>query len=187
MTNRVLSISERGIEIETIKKNGSEKEVYEFSDVIKFMPSEEIAEEFMIIVQKHNIKETYNCTHLQDLIAEYLKVLDLYLVKKISHNAHDKEYEEVEEGEKTKKVKDQKEQNGATKQGQESKESVLPASKADNKAITGMVGRYGYCEIVNLMLSNIGFKEFYTTKLTIFRSFLRIELHQTDDSIASSQ
>lgn len=185
MTNRVLTITERGIEIHTIKKNTNEIEIYHFSDTIKFVPNDERADEFTINIQKLNIKETYYCTHLQDLIANYIKALDCYL---LSRQAVGDDLKQI--GEKLFKANEQDNEAPLSPEASPLKPRMEATEIGPLQVLeTGQAPagtKYSYVEYVRMAMSNIGLREYYNVKMTVHRSFIRVELQQTDESLGSS-
>lgn len=182
MTNRVLTITDKGIEIQTIKKNTNEMEIYHFSDTIKFVPNDERADEFTINIQKLNIKETYYCTHLQDLIANYIKALDCYL---LSRQAAAQDLKQIGErlfkpGDTDREVTPGAETSPLKANQGATEEPVMETGQPSTSS------KYSYVEHVKMAMSNIGLREYYNVKLTVHRSFIRVELQQTDESLGSS-
>lgn len=175
-----MCVLDNGIEIFTVTKNekDQQKEIYEFSDIVKIMPTEgrslnlivERNDEFNLFVGKFNHNQIYTCTALQELRAEYLKALDYYLLRK--------SYTDTDlVGNLDALLAIQTNQDRVRSRASHDKESP----------IHGKVNKYIYVDDLKMAVSNVSNAELYSVRVMVSRSSIKIRLLQTDDTAASSK
>lgn len=129
----------------------------------------ERSDEFTLIVQKLNIRQIYICIALQDLVADYLRALDYYLLRKSFGD-------------------DAQASIDAMLAQNYSPDGIRPKDHKGVKSssVKGKVNRYLYAEHLKMSVSNLSNGELYSVRMVVSRSNLRIDLIQTDDTAASN-
>ena len=121
-------------------------------------------------MQKTGFKQNYFCTQLTDLVSEFLKALDIFLVKKASPDLEIiANYNDSDNDLRHRNLQNlfSREQSPVT------------------KLTVGKVSKYTFVDEIKLALSNVTLLEYYSVRLLVSRSNLRVELIQTDDSLGS--
>lgn len=121
-------------------------------------------------MQKLNVRQIYICHALTDLLADYLRTLDYYLLRK-----------SLGENDSQANIDMMLAQNYSP-DGIKRKDRKDP----DPNSVKGKINRYLYVEHLKMTVSNLSNAELYSVRMIVSRSTLKIDLIQTDDTSASS-